>query len=208
MTEAIDDITPMIPLVDPRHPLVFLRRRQGVVGIGEALRLEFSGPNRMTDAAAAWKRVVDAASVTDPVGVPGSGLIALGTFAFSDTSAETSVLIVPSIIIGRRDGASWVTVVDSDAAIPTPQPGGTRSPCTSSPESFNGDDYRAAVSDAVARIRHRELSKVVLARYLIGQLPERADLRRVLTALALGYPTRTSMPSTACSARARRPWCA
>ncbi|MET1043922.1 MAG: isochorismate synthase [Microbacteriaceae bacterium] len=196
VTEAIEDITPMIPLVDPRHPLVFLRRRQGVIGFGEALRLEFSGPSRMTDAAAAWKRVVDAASVTDPVGVPGSGLIALGTFAFSASSAETSVLIVPTLIIGRRDGASWLTRVSVDAAIdsstaapiPTAAPWGHPFTVDLAPGGFDGDGYKRAVADAVARIRHRDLSKVVLARTLTGQLPDAADLRRVLAALALGYP--------------------
>ena len=38
------------------------------------------------------------------------------------------------------------------------------------------------------RIRAGELSKVVLARDLVGHLPEGADLRRVLVDLALGYP--------------------
>ena len=89
VTEAIDDIHPLVPLVDPRHPLVFIQRGQGIAGIGEALRLEFSGPTRMTDAAAAWKRVAAAAEVTDPLVRPGTGLVALGAFAFAETAAST-----------------------------------------------------------------------------------------------------------------------
>jgi menaquinone-specific isochorismate synthase len=44
------------------------------------------------------------------------------------------------------------------------------------------------VADAVSRIRAGELRKVVLARDLVGHLPEGGDLRRVLAELALGYP--------------------
>jgi len=112
-TTRVDDIRPLVPLVDPRHPLVFIRRGQGIAGIGEALRLTFSGPSRMKDAAVAWKRIAAAARVTDPLELPGTGLVALGAFTFSDGSLATSVLIVPSVIIGRRDGVSWVTRINA-----------------------------------------------------------------------------------------------
>ena len=39
-TVAADDIGLLIPLLDPRDPLLFIRRGEGVAGIGEALRLE------------------------------------------------------------------------------------------------------------------------------------------------------------------------
>ena len=75
-TVRADDIGPLIPLLDSRDPLLFIRRGEGIAGIGEALRLEFTGPHRITDAAIAWRAIVNAATVTDPVGLPGSGLIA------------------------------------------------------------------------------------------------------------------------------------
>jgi len=40
----------------------------------------------------------------------------------------------------------------------------------------------------VLRIRSHELSKVVLARELVGQLPDGADIRRMIDVLAVGYP--------------------
>ncbi|WP_243855062.1 isochorismate synthase [Diaminobutyricimonas sp. TR449] len=188
VSETITDITPMIPRVDPQHPLVFMRRRQGVVGIGEALRLEFSGPDRMAQAAAAWKAVALAADVTDPVGLPGSGLIALGAFSFSDHSDARSVLVVPSMVIGRRDGVCWVTRVDSEAPIPEARPWGHEYEVRFADGELSGEGYATLVSEAVGRIDRHEVSKVVLARDLIGTLPPGADLRRVLAALALGYP--------------------
>lgn len=186
-TVRADDIGPLIPLLDSRDPLLFIRRGEGVAGVGEALRLEFTGPNRIQDAAAAWRAVVATASITDPVGLPGSGLIALGSFAFSDNSKATSVLIVPSVIIGRRDGTSWITRVNSTST-PTATTLGPEYRISLLPGAMSADDFVAAVDSSIAAIAAGGVSKVVLARDLLGRLPEGADLRRVLKTLALGYP--------------------
>jgi menaquinone-specific isochorismate synthase len=188
VTQAIDDIRPLIPLVDPQHPLVFIRRGAGIAGIGEALRLEFSGPTRMTDAAAAWKRIAAAAAVTDAVGLPGTGLVAFGAFAFADASAAMSVLIVPSIVIGRRDGVSWITRINTDSPLPAAIPFGERYSVSFDLGTLNREAYIKAVEAALVHLRAGELSKVVLAREVLSQLPADADLRIVLGDLALGYP--------------------
>jgi menaquinone-specific isochorismate synthase len=187
-TEAIDDIRPLIPLVDPADPLVFIRRGQGIAGIGEALRLEFAGPTRMTDAAAAWKRIAAAASVTDPLGLPGTGLVAFGAFSFADNSTRTSVLIVPSVLIGRRDGVSWITRVDCDDKLPAARPFGLAPAVKFDFGALDRPGYVRAVEEALVHLRSRELSKVVLARPMVGRLAPGADLRVLLATLASGYP--------------------
>ena len=187
-TVQIDDIGPLIPLLDSRDPLLFIRRGQGIAGIGEAMRLEFTGPTRMTDAAAAWREVLASASITDPIGIPGTGLVALGSFAFSEHSAATSVLIVPSVIVGRKAGISWITRVNTDAPAPRPHPFGAEYRISLLPGAMKGDAFVAAVDTALERIHAGGVRKVVLARDLIGHLPEGADLRLVLASLALGYP--------------------
>src|SRR4051812_48203204 len=93
--------------------MAFVRGGDGIVGIGEALRFEFSGPSRMRDASALWRQVAAAAVVDDPVRLRGSGLVAFGTFAFADDSAATSVLIVPRVVVGRRRGRAWITAIDT-----------------------------------------------------------------------------------------------
>ncbi|NYJ29703.1 isochorismate synthase [Galbitalea soli] len=187
-TQAVDDIRPLIPLVDPRHPLVFIRRGQGIAGLGEALRLEFRGPDRMREAADTWRRVAAAARVTDELGIPGTGLVALGAFAFADDSTATSVLIVPSVVIGRRDGVSWITRVDCDSALPAATPAGAEFRLGLRPGSLDAAGYTSAVESALQHLRAHELSKVVLARDLVGHLPDGADLRLIVAELALGYP--------------------
>jgi len=192
-TSPISDIRQLVLLLDQRQPLLWMRRNQGLAGIGTALRLEFSGPNRMTDAAAAWQRVVAASTVTDPLQRTGTGLLAFGAFAFDDSSAETSVLIVPEVIVGRENGQCWVTRIwPTGSAAPTHpltlRPLGDAYRISLLPGALPPADYRDAVAAAVDRIGSHDLNKVVLARDLAGRLPEESDLRRVITKLALGYP--------------------
>lgn len=187
-TRRIDPVPSLIPFSDPAHPLLFLRRGDGIAGIGEALRLEFRGPSRLADAAAAWRDVAATARVDDEVRIGGSGLVAFGAFTFDDDSARTSVLIVPRVVIGRRDGVGWVTRVNgADDTIVASQLGAEYR-LSLHPEAMPPDAFREAVRTAVGRILAGSLEKVVLARDLVGHVPMGADLRRVLLELALGYP--------------------
>ncbi|TXN32373.1 isochorismate synthase [Lacisediminihabitans profunda] len=190
-TVETDDPGPLVPLLDRGNPLLWTRRGYGLVGHGEALRLEFTGKRRMLDAAEAWQRVVAAATVNDPLSRTGTGLIAMGSFAFSDRSRRTSVLIVPSIVIGRDTDRSWVTRIGvgalPDPVVPPMQPYGGPFTVALRPGTLDADGYRAAVAAAVDRICNRDLSKVVIARELVGSMPPGADLRRAIEALALGY---------------------
>ena len=213
-TTPVDRLGRLLPLLEPTNPTLWLRNGDGLAGIGAALRLDFSGPGRMAEAAATWRAVVEGATVTDPLGMPGTGLIAFGAFSFSPTSDVPSVLIVPEVILGHRDGVTWITRVrvasgsDSAAdrtagsATDSAAVGGVRSPLGSLPIAKEGSEYRIsllpgsmtgaayrhAVSAALDRIRSHDLSKVVLARDLVGHLPRGSDLRRVLADLTLGYP--------------------
>ncbi|MBC7723786.1 MAG: chorismate-binding protein [Burkholderiaceae bacterium] len=173
-----------------------MRRGFGLAGIGTALRLEFAGPQRMVDAASAWRSIASAARVTDPLQLPGTGLVALGAFTFSLHSALTSVLIVPSIIIGRSARQSWITRISVAGADerPTSNAAGIARPLGDGFRVAFGTGtlpaagYREVVESAVRDIHDGKLSKIVLARDLTGQLPDDADLRVVVGRLALGYP--------------------
>jgi menaquinone-specific isochorismate synthase len=191
----VDDVRSLIALVDATNPLLWLRKGRGLAGIGSALRLEFDGPTRMQDAATAWREVAAAATVSDPLRMPGTGLVAFGTFAFADRSAQQSVLIVPQLLIGRRDGVTWVTRIRfaesprgaQDVELKATAFGPEfRVALTPGTESAAG--FQDHVAQAIERILDGELSKVVLSRDLLGRIPADADLRRVVSDLAVGYP--------------------
>ena len=99
----------------PENPLVYIRGGEGLVGWGEALRIEASGTNRINELAAKWRELAETAVIDDQVKLPGTGLVAFGSIAFADASSATSALIVPKILLGVRDGRAWVTTVEIDA---------------------------------------------------------------------------------------------
>jgi menaquinone-specific isochorismate synthase len=161
-TRAVDPVTSLLPLLDARSPLLFMRRGEGVAGLGEALRLSFRGPDRITQAAETWRRIAASARVDDAVRKSGSGLLAFGAFSFDERSAFESVLIVPRTIVGRRDGVSWVTevtVAGDDTVPPAPEPTalGAEFRLSLQPGEVGPERFRELVSDAVSRIRQGEL---------------------------------------------------
>jgi menaquinone-specific isochorismate synthase len=96
----------------PENPTVFVRNGGGIIGFGEALRLRASGPNRINDLADQWRDTVASALVSDSVNLPSTGLVAFGSIAFADESSAESVLIVPEVIVGSRDGRMWLTQIE------------------------------------------------------------------------------------------------
>ena len=201
-TVEIDDPGSLLGSLPPRKQLLWLRRGEGMVGFGTAIRLEFSGASRFRNASAAWRDLASAATVQDDVQLPGTGLIAFGTFAFAAGSAVTSVLHVPSVIIGRRQGRAWLTRIsslgddaagddsagDSIAAPPSARTPAAAHSVTFAPGEFTPDRFLAAVDTAIAAISAGQVSKVVLARELIGRLTEPSDTASTIDSLAASYP--------------------
>jgi menaquinone-specific isochorismate synthase len=120
------------------------------------------------------------------------------------------------LIIGRRNGRSWITRVTDSAAggraqqpllarvtdsaadaagsrgvsegdLPTPTAFGPAYGLTMTPGAMTSGGYGNAVATVVERIAAGEVSKVVLARSLTAQLPADVDVRRALSDLANGY---------------------
>ena len=84
----------------PENPLAYIRGGDGLVGWGEAVRIEAHGPNRIQDLSIKWRELSASAEVDDQVKLPGTGLVAFGSIAFADSSETASALIVPKILLG------------------------------------------------------------------------------------------------------------
>ena len=199
-TREIDVVDDLLAYTSPTAPLAWLRRGDGIVGIGDLGGYE-RGPvaRPAADDAApvtpadAWRAIAESADVDDPLHLPGTGLVAFGTFVFDARSSATSRLIIPQAIVGRHRGRSWVTRIRRrDAPSPEvavePARYGPYWSATLGPGTLNPEGYQAAVRRAVEAIRAGGLEKVVLARDLVGTIPGGADLRRLVRALADDYP--------------------
>jgi menaquinone-specific isochorismate synthase len=190
-TVAVDDPGPLLDLVPP-DGLAWVRRGDGMVGWGSVARWEFTGPTRFADAAACWRKAVRGAVVRDDVGLAGTGPLAFGSFSFAD--AGTSVLLVPEVVVGRRDGRAWVTTTSAGGRVPPAvQPrrrGPARGPgpVTFTPGSLGPQAWSAAVARAVDLIDAGALEKVVLARDVVARTERAVDPRWPLGRLAGTYP--------------------
>ncbi|MCY9783427.1 isochorismate synthase [Nocardiopsis sp. EMB25] len=184
-------------------PLAWLSAEDGIVGWGSAARLDIEGSShgteptdtgRFTRAARWFAGLVANADVEDAVGLPGTGLVTFGTFTFAPTSGG-SALVVPRVLIGRRNGRAWVTTVtDAPNARPDvpsspafdPRPVG---PLSWGPGSLTGREWTDTVADTVDRIRSGPLDKAVLARDIVAEAESPIDVRTLLERLRLRYPS-------------------
>lgn len=186
-THQIDDPGALLDLV-PAGGHVWLHGDQGFIAWGRSAEATFSGPRALKDAEKWWSELVATAEVRSTVDVPGSGLIALGSFAF-DPERAPSRLIVPEVIVGRRDGICWVTTIGVDeppelaAADEPPAPAGVRF------DTPLQGRWLATVASAVARITAGELDKVVLARDEVARFDAPLDVRHPLHRLVEAYPS-------------------
>ncbi|MCP2636261.1 chorismate-binding protein [Microbacterium sp. HD4P20] len=199
-TREIEPVDDLLAFASSRSPLAWLRRGDGIVGIGEVGGYERGpelppgiDPDSPPSPAESWRMQAAAAEVDDPVGLPGTGLVAFGTFVFDERSTATSRLVVPQAVVGRHRGRSWVTRIRSTAArleepVIEPIPYGPYWSGTLGPGSLAPAGYQAAVRAAVDAIVAGQIDKVVLARDLVGTIPAGADLRRLVRALAHDYP--------------------
>lgn len=190
-THPFDQLDLLLERTSAHDPLVWQRGDDVLVGVGETLRLSFDGPDRMRDAAAAWQRLTASAEITDPLGLPGTGLLAFGSFAFADDSSQTSVLRVPRFVFGRRDGARFITEIklSTEPSEPIPAPSSiVELPKVAWEPARDAAAHQEAVRAALSYIQAGSVQKVVLARAITGELSERADLRSAIRRLAETYP--------------------
>jgi menaquinone-specific isochorismate synthase len=180
----------------PENPTVFIRNGQGIIGFGEAARFETAGSNRIAELASIWRDQVELSEITDPLRVQCTGLVAFGSATFSPESVLSSVLIVPRVILGTRDGRSWVTEITPEGEMEATSD--FYSKVMTYPENsklsfvegvMTSANFLKQSETAIAKIRSGKIQKVVLAREIMAQLPEGFDIRTTLVSLAKRYPS-------------------
>jgi menaquinone-specific isochorismate synthase len=183
--------TPLLTLLPAQGALAWVRRGEGLVGWGEADRLEVSGPDALAEASAWWADRCARTLVEDPLRIPGSGSVVFASIAF-DPTAGTSVFVVPEVVVGRRAGHTWVTVTgDGGPAVveTSPQDAATSiGRLAYADGALDPVTWCGAVATAVGHIDAGHLDKVVLARDLLVTADRPLDPRRLLLRLAERFP--------------------
>jgi len=190
-TVRSDDAGALLDRLPSSGALSWVRRGDGLVGRGEAARLEVSGPHALAEAAEWWASYTDGLDVDDDLGITGTGPVLFASIAF-DPAAGTSVFVVPEVTVGRRDGVGWITTVgDVDPRdVPAPPPADDDAPLRLryADGALDPATWCASVATAVERIGRGELAKVVLARDLLVSADVPLDPRRLLRRLAARFP--------------------
>lgn len=200
-TRSIDgaelSATQLLSWADADNPLYWARGDVEIVGIGELARIEVGGAGRIRTAASAWGETVERAAVDDPVKVRGTGAMAFASFAFDARSDAGSTLIVPRLVLGRTAETLWATTISAADEAPAAEPLEALALTQPTPiqpsvavlePSPEGEArYAERVSEAVRRIRAKELEKVVLSRTLTANLAPGFDSRSVIAKLRVRY---------------------
>ena len=182
---------PLLISVNTNLDLVtaWVRSGDGLVGFGEYKRFEIKGEDRFLKARSWWNEQLSEFSIQNNVHGIGTGPILFSSFSFDPN--EPSVLIIPEIVLGHKNGKSWITWIGNKS-----QPDVTKiSNSTISSEiswqkgSISEEKWRDQVSVAIAAIKSNQLEKVVLARDLNATSNTTIDIRNLMQRLEIEYPS-------------------
>ncbi len=191
--------------------------QSAIAALGSVRALEAQGAGRFEELSRRWQGLVARAVSAEVAGPPGTGLIAVGGFAFAPEGGNApswdafvpASLVVPEVSLARRGGEATLTI-NVDVA-PDDTPSGLIVRVERRLQELRGDQglplfdpaqagsyrvrsvmppthYEEAVARAVQRIQAGELQKVVLAREVEVQAPVDHDPTAVLGILRDAFP--------------------
>ena len=167
----------------------WIRSGDGLIGFGVYKELEITGPERFTLARNWWDKEVANFTIKNNVHGGGTGPILFTSFAFDESAP--SKLIIPQIVIGQKNGKSWITWIGDTAQ---PEISQLKNSVVSgeikwADGSISEDKWRNQVAVAIKSINTGELEKVVLARDLNATSTTAIDARQLLKRLEIEYPS-------------------
>ena len=185
----LGDHLPLLELLPDNAPLTWVRGGDGLVGWGNYASTVVKGANRFTDARNWWHQQLEKFAIADSVHASGTGPILFTSFSFDPD--EESVLVIPQIVVGMRNGSSWITWIGDQ-----PQPKLLEEVPLLQDAEFNWGDgslspaeWQVRVAQAIKEIEDTKLEKVVLARDLKINSHRPIDARKILRNLSAEYPS-------------------
>lgn len=167
----------------------WIRGGEGLVGFGVYKKFEVSGEDRFKEAHKWWQQILAEFTIQNNVHGIGTGPILFTSFAFDPK--DTSELIIPKIIIGQRNGKSWITWIGDQKQpdIRKIEISSQSGEITWANGTIEEEKWRNQVSKAIDAIKSGRLEKVVLARDLQANSTTKIDLNNLLQKLEIEYPS-------------------
>ena len=190
-TELLGEHPPLldiaIPGIDDQEITSWVRGGDGLVGFGIHKRHTVSGPDRFTEARKWWRNSINEFDIRNNLHGTGTGPILFSSFSFDST--EESQLIIPKVVIGQRNGKSWITWIGDQAQPQLSRASDERAPLHLSWSGSNGDVWQERVARAIEKIKVGKLEKVVLARFTTATSDSTISARPILNYLSSEYPS-------------------
>ena len=167
----------------------WIRGGEGLVGFGVYKKYEVSGEDRFKEAHKWWQQILSEFTIQNNVHGIGTGPILFTSFAFDPK--DTSELIIPKIIIGQRNGKSWITWIGDQKQpdIRKIEISSQSGEITWANGTVEEEKWRNQVSKAIDAIKSGRLEKGVLARDLKANSTTKIDLNNLLQKLEIEYPS-------------------
>ena len=185
----LGDHLPLLELLPDNAPLTWVRGGDGLVGWGTYAKTVIKGANRFADARTWWHKQLEKFAIADSVHASGTGPILFTSFSFDPS--EDSVLVIPQVVVGMRNGSSWITWIGDQA-----QPSLLEERPTLEDAEFNWGDgslspseWQIRVAQAISEIEKTNLEKVVIARDLKVNSHRAREARKILRNLSAEYPS-------------------
>jgi isochorismate synthase len=193
------------------------RDASALAALGCAYELKAAGAKRFAELDSLWRELSSRARDDGYEGPAGSGLVAVGGFAFADDGGRSPAwsgfaaasMMVPEVSFARSGGQTWITVNVAvrrgddtqlqrdrisvrleqlrEQPLPLLDPAPTGTFQVHS--ALPPSHYEEAVARAVERIRGGEVEKVVLAREVQIEAPTNHDAAAVFDVLRGGFPS-------------------
>ena len=204
----------LIDLLAGREEVVsWVHEGRGLIGLRRALTIEAHGDERIEALRAAWRSVIGAAWWRDALVRPGTGPVALGAITFSPASEQSSVLLVPEVLIGLDDDGAWLTtavsaatggvepehpdpealikalVTEARTAIGREHEDGDAGATAVEAGALSEEQWCRTVARTQERMRSGQARKVVLARDVLARPTAPLATGTVLRRLASDYPS-------------------
>jgi len=191
-TELLGEHPPLLDISIPelgqdQEITSWVRGGDGLVGIGVYKRHVVSGSDRFLQAQKWWRSSINELDIRNNLHGSGTGPILFTSFSFDPT--EDSQLIIPKVVIGQRNGKSWITWIGDNPQPQLQSASQARTPLNLNWSGSNGDVWQERVARAIEKIKGGKLEKVVLARFTTTTSDSPIESRSLLKYLSNEYPS-------------------
>lgn len=168
-----DDLDALVASCGP-HDFAWLHHDVRLVATGIVARVR---ADDVSDA-------LDAIEIDDPLGLPGTGAIAVGALPFDPDRAGE--LVIPARVRGESGGRAWFTEIGPAGDDAPADHGGPARFTVAATRARN--EFESIVGRAIDAIERGEMEKVVLAREVVVEADQPFDVRDVIARLVHQQP--------------------